>query len=172
LRPGRVEDGYTEEETSLETEIGASTLDGGRIIFGLGFYDGEGTSGVGGIGSFDLQSKKFEIAYLKDIADFSVYSMLAEPDSIWLGLAVQPEGAVYPQGMAKINRKDNSLVRYKIPNLINTIVRIGRTIYAGTSNGVVAFGDDGSIENIKVSINKDGGYVTTISKQDDLVRMK
>ena len=164
FRPERVEDGYSEKYTTLETEIGASQLDGGKIIFGLGFYDGEGTTGVGGIGSFDLHSKKFEVTYLKDIADSSVYSMLVEPDSIWLGLGGQPEGAVYSDGMAKIKRQDNSIVLYKVPNLVNTIVRVGRAIYAGTSEGVVVIGEDGSIENIKLSINKEGGYSAVISK--------
>ena len=164
FRPERVEDGYSEKETTLETEIGAFQLDGGKIIFGLGFYDGEGTTGVGGIGFFDLQSKKFEVTYLQGIAGTSVYSMLVEPDSIWLGLGGQPEGAVYSDGMAKIKRQDNSIVLYKIPNFVNTIVRVGRAIYAGTSEGVVVIGEDENIENIKLSINKDGGYSAVITK--------
>jgi hypothetical protein len=172
FRPTRVEDGYSENETTLETEIGAFQLDGGQIMFGLGFYDGEGTTGVGGIGSFDLKSKKFEVAYLKEIAASSVYSILVEPNSIWLGLGGQPEGAVYSKGMAKVIRKSNSMVLYKEPNLVNTIVRVGRAIYAGTSDGVVIYGDDGSIENIKLSINKDGGYSTVISNKADITHVK
>ena len=164
FRLERVEDGYSENDTTLETEISAAQLDGGRIRFGLGFYDGEGFTGVGGIGYFDLKSKKFEITYLKDIAGSSVYSMLVEADTIWLGLGVQPEGAVYPQGIVKVSRKDNSLVRYETPGLVNTIVRIGSTVYAGTSGGVVAFGKDGGAETIKLSIGKDGSYSAMISK--------
>ena len=164
LRPERVEDGYSKEGTSIETEIGASQIDGDRIRFGLGFYDGEGTTGIGGIGSFDFKSKKFEVTYLKDIADFSVYSMLVEPDTIWLGLGVQPEGAVYPQVIAKISRKDNLVKLYKTPNLVNTIIRVGKAIYVGTTDGIVIYGDDGNIKNIKFSINKNGGYSAIVSQ--------
>ena len=163
LRPETVEDGYSKEDTSIETEIGASQIDGDRIRFGLGFYDGEGTTGVGGIGSFDLKSKKFEVTYLKDIAGFSVYSMLVEPDSIWLGLGVQPEGSVYPQGIAKISRKNKSVKLYKIPNLVNTIKRVGKAIYVGTTDGIVIYGDDGSTKYIKFSINMDGSYSAIVS---------
>jgi hypothetical protein len=164
LRSSRVEDGYTEGDTKLESEIGPSQLEGSKIWFGLKFYDGEGTSGIGGIGSFDVLSRKFELTYPKEIADSSVYSILVEPKAIWVGLGIQPEGAAFGTGIAKIDRKDNSVVRYKITGLVNTIARVGKTIYAGSSDGVAVIGDDGSIEHIRFSINKDGGYTPTVSK--------
>ena len=39
-RPSRVDDGYTEEDTKLESEIGPAQLEGTRVWFGLKFYDG------------------------------------------------------------------------------------------------------------------------------------
>ena len=164
FRPSRVGDGYTEEDTKLESEIGPHQLEGSRIWFGLKFYDGEGTSGIGGIGSFDVLSHKFELTYPKEIADSSVYSIFVEPKAIWLGLGIQPEGAAFGTGIAKIDRKDNSVVRYKITGLVNTIARVGKSVYAGSSDGVAVIGDDGSIEHIRFSINKDGGYTPTVSK--------
>lgn len=164
FRPSRVGDGYTEEDTKLESEIGPRQLEGSRIWFGLKFYDGEGTSGIGGIGSFDVLSRKYELTYPKEIADSSVYSIFVEPKSIWVGLGIQPEGAAFGTGIAKIDRKDNSVVRYKISGLVNTIARVGKAIYAGSSDGVAVIGDDGRIEHIRFSINKDGGYTPTVSK--------
>jgi hypothetical protein len=164
FRPSRVGDGYTEDDTKLESEIGPHQLESSRIWFGLKFYDGEGTSGIGGIGSFDVLSKKFELTYPKEIADSSVYSILVEPKSIWVGLGIQPEGAEFGTGIARIDRKDNSVVRYKINGLVNTIARVGKSVYAGSSDGVAVIGDDGRIEHIRFSINKDGGYTPTVSK--------
>jgi hypothetical protein len=169
LRPSRVGDGYTEGDTELESKFGPYQLEGSRIWFGLKFYDGEGTSGIGGIGSFDVLSRKFELTYPKEIADSSVYSIMVEPKSIWLGLGIQPEGAAFGTGIAKIDRKDNSVVRYKVIGLVNTIARVGKTVYAGSSDGVAVIGDDGSIEHIRFSINKDGGYTPTVSKEPNIV---
>lgn len=164
FRPSRVDDGYSEGDTKLESEFGPAQLEGSRVWFGLKFYDGEGTSGIGGIGSFDVLSHKFELTYLKGIADSSVYSIFVEPKSIWVGLGIQPEGAEFGTGIARIDRRDNSVMRYKVAGLVNTIARVGKTIYAGSSDGVAVIGDDGSIEHIRFSINEDGGYTPTVSK--------
>lgn len=164
LRPTRVDDGYTKEDTTLESEIGPAQLEGTWIWFGLKFYDGEGYTGIGGIGSFDVLTKKFEIIYPKEIADSSVYSMLLEPKSIWVGLGVQPEGDAYGTGIARIDRKDNSVVRYKVTGLVKTIARAGTSVYAGSSDGVTVIRDDGTVEHIRFSINRDGSYTPTVSK--------
>lgn len=165
FRPERVRDGYTEDGTHFDNAIGPHQIIGNKIWFGMMFYDGEGDSGVGGIGYFDILSKKYEVAYRKDIADASIYSMLIEPDLIWLGLGGQPEGEIYSLGMAKINRKDNSMLRYDVPSLVNSIVRLGKSVYAATSDGLVVFYDSGSIETIKPSLNKDGSYSAMINKK-------
>lgn len=164
MRPSRVDDGYTEGNTQLESEIGPYQVEGSRIWFGLKFYDGEGTSGIGGIGSFDILSHKFELTYPKEIADSSVYSILVESKSIWLGLGVQPEGTAFGTGIASIDRKDHSVLRYKVAGLVHTIARVGKAIYAGSSDGIAVIADDGNIEHIRLSINKDGGYTPTVSK--------
>lgn len=163
-RQSRVGDGYTEEDTKLESNIGPYQLDGSKIWFGLKFYDGEGTSGIGGIGSLDVLTRKLQITYLKGIADASVYAIFVEPKSIWVGLGIQPEGAEFGTGVAKIDRKDNSVVQYKVSGLVNTIARVGKKVYAGSSDGVAVIGDEGSIEHIRFTINKDGGYSPSVSK--------
>lgn len=164
LRPVRVGDGYDKETTSLENEIGPWRLVDGKVWFGLNFYDGEGSSGIGGIGSFDLSTRKFQISYLKEIAGDSSFAMLVEPDTIWLGLGVQPEGADSGTGIAKINRSDHSVVRYKAPGIVNAFVRSGDKVFAATTDGMMVFGDDGRIENVEFSINKDGSYSPVVKQ--------
>ncbi len=164
-RPKRVSHGYTEDSTHFDNAIGPYQIIGNKVWFGMKFYDGEGYSGVGGIGYFDTLSKKYEVTYFKEIADTSIYSMLIETDLIWLGLGGQPEGAVYSLGMAKINRKDNSILRYDVPGLVNSIFRFGKAVYAATSDGLIVFYDNGSIETIKPTLNQDGSYIAVTNKE-------
>ena len=42
----------------IENDIGAFVLDGNKIWFANTFYDAEGVSGVGAIGSFDISTRK------------------------------------------------------------------------------------------------------------------
>src|ERR1019366_3059973 len=51
----------------IENDIGPSLLAGTTIWFANSFYDGEGTSGVGALGSFDVRTHKYEMRYLPEI---------------------------------------------------------------------------------------------------------
>lgn len=157
-RPGRVADGYTKNATEIQTEINTYQSQDNLIWFGLGFYDGEGTSGIGGIGTFDPVSKKYKISYLKEISASSVYSILVDDDAIWLGLGSQPEGDAYGNGVARINRKDGAFTHYEIPGLSKAIVKANKSIYIGTSAGVASINENGEINFIHLSINADGSY--------------
>ena len=48
----------------------------------------------------------------------------------------QPEGAAYSGGLLRYNRKTGAVARFAIPDVINTIDRVGDAIYCGTSNGL------------------------------------
>ena len=60
-RPQRVKDGYRREGTELNESIGPWQREDGRIWFGKTFYDGEGSTGVGGFGYFDEEEKKLQL---------------------------------------------------------------------------------------------------------------
>jgi len=166
-RPKRVRDGYSKDDASIESEIGPWQLVDGQLWFGLYFYDGEGSSGIGGYGTFDLATKKYQITYLKEIAGDSSSAILAEPETIWLGLVVQGEGWEFGTGLEKVGRRNNSVVRYKAPGMVNTFVRARDKVYAGTTDGLMVFDDDGRIWNIELSINKDGSYSPVVKQAAD-----
>ena len=48
----------------MESDIGPFVQDGDKIWFATSFYDGEGTSGIGAIGSFDIATHKYHDAVL------------------------------------------------------------------------------------------------------------
>jgi hypothetical protein len=65
-RPVRVTNGYTRDDTVLEEEPGPYQIAGSRIWFGKTFYDGEGTSGVGGLGYFDTTTSQYAFLPVSD----------------------------------------------------------------------------------------------------------
>jgi hypothetical protein len=68
-RPQRVKDGYRREGTEIDESIGPWQRQDGRIWFGKAFYDGEGSTGVGGFGYFDEKEKKLQLFNPPEIAD-------------------------------------------------------------------------------------------------------
>lgn len=156
-RPKRVEDGYTEDVAQLRTDIGPFQLEGKRIWFGLRFYDGEGHTGVGGIGYFDAETRNYHLTYLKELADWSASAIYVERDTIWLGLASYGEGAGIAGGLARYDRRSRKVVRYSIPAHVNVIRRFGNGLYLGTSEGISIILDS-KVDQLRFEVDLDGKY--------------
>jgi hypothetical protein len=120
----------------IQNEIGAFALDCDRVWFVNSFYDSEGVSGVGGIGTFDVPSRKYEMRYLPEIAPWSGSAMLLDGEDLWIGLMRRPEGAAYGAGLLRYNTRTGAVRKYEIKDLIYTIDRLGETLYCGTSHGL------------------------------------
>jgi hypothetical protein len=137
-RPLRIRDGYRREVAQIRQEIGPFQLVGDRVWFGVTYYDGEGITGVGGLGNFHIPTRKFRVHYYHEIADWSASAILVERDAIWLGLLRRPEGALRPGGLVRFDRKTGTFAKFNIPAVINTIARAGDGAYFGTSAGIFA----------------------------------
>jgi hypothetical protein len=120
----------------IESEIGPVVMGGSTIWFANKFYDGEGTSGVGAVGAFDVRTHRFEMKYLPEIAAWSGSAIRLDGDSLWIGLMRQPEGAAFSGGLLHYNPGTGLVTKYKIPDYIHTIDRFGDAIYCGTANGL------------------------------------
>lgn len=120
----------------IENEIGPYALAGARLWFANSFYDSEGASGVGAIGTFDIAARRYEMRYLPEIAPWSGSAMLLDGNDLWMGLMRRPEGANYGTGLLRYNTRTGVTKLYKIPDLIYTIDRLGDTLYCGTSHGL------------------------------------
>jgi len=156
-RPKRVEAGYTKDITKLETDIGPFQLEGGRIWFGLSFYDGETYAGVGGIGYFDVETRNYHLTYLKELADWSASAIYVEPGAIWLGLAHYGEGASVAGGLVKYDRRSKRVTGYSMPALVNVIRSLGNRLFLGTSEGISIVVDD-KVEHLRFEVDLDGKY--------------
>ncbi len=125
----------------IENDVGPVAMDGSTVWFANRFYDGEGTSGVGAIGAFDVRTRQFEMRYLPDIAAWSGSAMRLDGDDLWIGLMRQPEGAAFSGGLLRYNLKSGAVAKFEIPDYIHTIDRAGDAIYCGTSNGLYVVRD-------------------------------
>jgi hypothetical protein len=136
LRPGRVRDGYTEGFIDLEAGIGAFQLARDTVWFGTTFYDGEGTTGVGALGSFALATRRYDVRYLPGLADYSTSAIAVDGGVLWLGLVVYPEGAPRGAGVLRYDRRTGATRRYALPEVVTALLPWDGTVYAGTGDGL------------------------------------
>ena len=162
LRRQRVTAGYTRGDTRLETAIGPIQVDGSRIGFGTTFYDGEGASGVGGIGWFDTDARRWHVVHPPAIADWSASAILVEPDAVWLGLVRHTEGRSPGGGLVRWDRTSGATRRIAIAGVIGVIRRFAGQLYAGTSDGVVIV--DGAKPTRVTLVPTRGGSLTAVSR--------
>jgi hypothetical protein len=161
-RPARVRDGYGPKSTIRE-KIEAFQIAADVIWFGKSFYDGEGFTGVGAIGSLDRRSKKYAFLRIPEAVDWSVSSLVVEGDTIWAGLVRHPEGADQPGGLIRHNVKTGVTRRYPVSDVIYRIERSGDALFLTTSNGVYALrGDRLTRHRVEPDIN---GNVVIVSEQ-------
>ena len=120
----------------VEGDIGPFVQSGDTIWFATTFYDGEGVSGIGAIGSFDIAARKYQMRYLPQIAPWSGSAMMLDGDDLWIGLKRRPEGADISGGLLRYNIQTGAVKRYASPDVVFTIDRLGDAIYCGSSHGL------------------------------------
>jgi hypothetical protein len=124
-RPKRVEDGYSRKDTGIGEEFGPYQRVGSRIWFGKTFYDGEGVTGVGGFGYFDIPTSTYKLLPIKEIAEWSVSAILVEDRYAWIGLVGHPEGADYSGGLLQYDLQTGRVKSYPVEEVVVRIMRQG-----------------------------------------------
>src|SRR5262249_36255743 len=116
-RPLRVKDGYVREGTQLDESIGPWQREDGVIWFGKTFYDGEGSTGVGGFGDFDEKKKKLQLFNPPEIADWSVSALHVTPDAVWMALVNNGEYGGPSGGLLRYDRHASAVHRLPLPDI-------------------------------------------------------
>ena len=141
-RPQRVRDGYVLGVTEVQESIGPWQRDNGRIWFGKSFYDGEGTTGVGGFGYFDLKERKLHLFSPPEIADWSVSAMVVDPSTVWMTLVHRGETSGSSGGLLRYDRQSGALRRLDFPDIGIRLIQVdGKTVAATDSGLAVVEGD-------------------------------
>jgi hypothetical protein len=134
-RPQRVNNGYKREGTELNESIGPWQREDGRIWFGKTFYDGEGSSGVGGFGYFDQQDRKLHLFEPPEIADWSVSALDVTPDAVWMALVNNGEYGGSSGGLFRFDRRTDAARRLSLPDIALRLAHIDGKILAATDFG-------------------------------------
>ena len=142
-RPPRVKDGYVRGGTEIEDSIGPWQQEDGRIWFGKTFYDGEGSTGVGGFGYFDMNERRLHMFGPPEIADWSVSAINVGPDAAWMALAQNGEYGGSSGGLLRYDRQSGALRRLGFPDIGFRLIRVGGKILAATDFGLAMVEGDG-----------------------------
>lgn len=127
---------YERRPAEIQNDIGPAVVSGSKIWFANTFYDGEGVSGVGAIGSFDMETRKYQMRWLPEIAAWSGSAIRWDNGTLWIGLMRQPEGAAFGGGLLRYNVATGVAAKVEIPDYIDTLDRVEDTIYCGTVDGL------------------------------------
>lgn len=98
---------YRPEE--VEQKISACTQHGDDVYFGISFYEGEGVTGVGGIGKYNVQTGQVEVRRLSPLLDSSVIALAYDGQDLWISAAshYECEGDVPDVPLMKYNWEKN-----------------------------------------------------------------
>lgn len=157
-RPERVEDGYDRESTGVGEAFGPYQRVGSRLWFGKTFYDGEGTTGVGGFGYFDIPTSSYRFLPVKELAPWSVSAVLVEDRYAWIGLVGHPEGADYSGGLLQYDLQTGAVRKYPVEEVVLRILRLGSKVYLATQSGVSVIEQDRLVARYVVEPAREGGY--------------
>jgi hypothetical protein len=158
-RPVRVTNGYRRDDTVLEEEPGPYQIAGSRIWFGKTFYDGEGTSGVGGLGYFDTTTSQYAFLPVSGLADWSVSAVLVEEDAAWIGLVDHGEGEDNGGGLIRYDFKSGTSRRFLTEELVHHIVRWKDRVYVATINGAYVLQGNRLVKRYRVEPDIDNRFI-------------
>lgn len=141
-RPQRVKNMYARAGPEIQDSIGPWQQEDGRIWFGKTFYDGEGSTGVGGFGYFDKNERRFHMFTPPEITDWSVSAINVGPDAVWMALAQNGEYGGSSGGLLRYDRQSGAVRRFEFPDIAARLIRVGGKILAATSFGLAIVEQD------------------------------
>ena len=154
-RPERVKDGYGREVTEIDERIGPWKLDGDKLWFGKTFYDGEGTTGVGGFGYFDTTERRYRLFAPPEVANWSVSAIYVEPGTVWMALVHNGEWGGSGGGLPRFDRRAETVRHVEIPDIGVEIGRVGDRLVIATDFGITIV-EGGRTERYFVDRTADG----------------
>ncbi len=154
LRHLRSELQNVEHEYEVEQKVSACARDGDTTWIALGFYSGEGVTGVGGIGRYDSTSRQLEVHRPEAIRRASATSIAVFGEMVWVGTTGFHECVGYPPKAGLIQYKWGSL--NKTANqfiggpevcgfVVHDMLRIEDKLWVATDLGLTEITDPGGL---------------------------
>ena len=139
--------------------IGPYQIEGSRIWFGNQYYDGEGETGVGAFGYFDLETRKYVLFSPPEVAHYEVSALLVQPDAIWLALDQFGEDiGTSPVALVRWDRADHHVRSCSLEFVIHKIrpdTKNPALLLLSTHDGYALF-QDGNVKRFRVERSSDG----------------
>ena len=141
-------------EYKVEQKVSACARDGDTTWLALGFYSGEGVTGVGGIGRYDSASRQLEVHRPEAIRRASATSIAVFGETVWVGTAGFHECVGYPPKAGLIQYKWGSL--NKTANqfiggpevcgfVVHDMLRVEDKLWVATDLGLTEITDPGGL---------------------------
>jgi hypothetical protein len=155
-RPDDAKSGLVPNAAEMNEQIGPHQLEGDRLWFGKTFYNGEGSTGVGGFGYFDTLTRSWHIYSPPAIRQWSVSAILVEPDFIWLALYRRGEFGDNPGPLLRFHRTTEQV------DVFNTGLTVTHMAVCGDAlciagNGLAVL-KDGELRTYFVDKTSSGDY--------------
>ena len=113
----------------IDQNISACVVDGENRYFGISFYAGEGSTGVGGIGRYNTKTEEVEVRRLPILRDSSVTHIAFDGKLLWIATAHHYECTGTPPAVG--------LIRYDWEK--GTIHQLGGVRFGISRSGICGF---------------------------------
>lgn len=113
------------ELSQIAVAIGPVQIEGSRLWFGRQFYNGEGSTGIGGFGYYDCATDELREYTIPQSSPYSAIALWVDTDTIWLSLARYGEYGMWEGGLLEWNREKETARHWKQMPYISHIVRDG-----------------------------------------------
>jgi hypothetical protein len=151
--------GFSCSSCQPEESIGSPQVVGSRLWFGKSFIDGEGSTGVGGVGYFETRTRKFNMIPIPEMKDHSVSALLVEGQVMWVGLFYNSScSGDWAGGLLRIDLASRRVHRYELPAIVSSIVRYEDRLYVASSDGITVIPRGGKPEHYFVDKSRDGSF--------------
>ena len=130
----------TADQYERQEVIGPHQIEGGRIWFGNGYYDGEGMRGVGAFGYFDTTTREYTLFSPPEVARYEISAVLVEPERVWIALDRFGEDiSRSPGGFVRWNRITHEIQKYPLEFVVDSIRIDGDSLRLETRDGYALF---------------------------------
>ena len=136
--------------------IGPWHVEGGRFWFGRTFYAGEGYSGTGGFGYFDVATRRFETFSSREFTTPAASAIHVQPDAVWVALVTHGEYGHYGEGVIRYDRQLRTYQRFDIGAEVgNKFIELGERLLLTTDHNLLIF-HNGEVTGYTVDKTTDG----------------
>jgi hypothetical protein len=131
-------------DNDIDQDYGACARSDGSIWFGISYYDGEGSTGMGGIGHHDPKTGKTEIRRPEVLRGSSITQLSYDGEYLWLGTAGNYECTGTPPtlGLVRYHWKTDRALTFLDGDdgpcglLVNGFVQLGDDLWIATDLGL------------------------------------